>query len=56
MVKNCCAVGYHNVYKKGSEVQFYRFPTDPEKRARWVSAIHLAPNSTESAELQSTEF
>ena len=40
MVKNCCAVGCHNVYKKGSGIHFYRFPTEPDRRAKWVSAIH----------------
>ena len=40
MVKNCCTVGCHNVYKKGSGIHFYRFPTEPDRRAKWVSAIH----------------
>ena len=39
MVKNCCVVGCHNVYKKGSGIQFYRFPRDTEKRGKWISAV-----------------
>ena len=39
MVKHCCAVGCHNTYKKGSGIQFYRFPTDPERRSKWVNAV-----------------
>jgi len=39
MVKNCCAVGCRNVYKKGSGIQFYRFPTDPDRRQKWISAV-----------------
>lgn len=39
MVKSCCAVGCHNKYKKGSGIQFYRFPTDSEHRSKWVSAV-----------------
>ena len=40
MVKNCCAVGCSNTYKKGSGIQFYRFLTDPERRARWITAVN----------------
>lgn len=40
MVKSCCAVGCHNTYKKGNGIQFYRFPANPEKRARWVAAVN----------------
>lgn len=39
MVKHCCVVGCHNTYKKGSDIQFYRFPTDPERRSKWVNAV-----------------
>ena len=40
MVKHCCAVGCHNVYKKESEVKFYRFPiSDSEKRTKWTAAV-----------------
>ena len=38
MVKCCCAVGCHK-YKKGSGLQFYRFPSDPERKSKWVSAV-----------------
>ena len=40
MVKNCCSVGCHNVYKKRGRIHFYRFPTDPDRQAKWVTAIH----------------
>ena len=40
MVKSCCAVGCHNTYKKGDTIKFYRFPADPDKRARWVAAVN----------------
>ena len=40
MLKNCCAVGCYNTYKKGSGIQFYRFPTDPERRAQWIAAVN----------------
>ena len=39
MVKNCCVVGCHNVFKKNSDIQFYRFPTNPEKRSKWIAAV-----------------
>ena len=39
MVKSCCAVGCHNKYKKGSGIQFYRIPKDPNRHARWIAAI-----------------
>ena len=39
MVKNCCAVGCSNVYRKGSGVKFYRFPSDPERKAKWIAAV-----------------
>ena len=29
-----------NKYKKGKGVQFYRFPTDPERKSKWVSAMN----------------
>lgn len=47
MVKNCCVVGCHNVFKKNSGIQFYRFPTNPEKRSIWIAAVKRddwAPN------------
>ena len=39
MVKKCCAVGCHNAYRKGSGIHFYRFPTDPEHRSKWIAAV-----------------
>ena len=39
MPKNCCAVGCSNVYTKGSGVSFYRFPTDAERRSKWIAAV-----------------
>ena len=39
MLKNCCAVGCSNVYKKGSGISFYRFPTDAERRSKWIAAV-----------------
>ena len=39
MVKRCCAVGCHNKYKKGSGIQLYHFPSDPERKGKWVSAV-----------------
>ena len=39
MPKNCCAVGFSNVYKKGCGLQFYRVPVDPDRRRRWIAAV-----------------
>ena len=39
MVKSCCAVGCSNVYRKGSGIKFYRFPSDAERKAKWIAAI-----------------
>ena len=39
MVKSCCAVGCHNVFVKGNGIHWYKFPPEPETRARWFSAI-----------------
>ena len=39
MVKSCCTVGCHNKYEKGSGIQFYRIPKDPDCHARWVAVI-----------------
>ena len=40
MVKSCCAIGCYkyNKYSKGG-VSFYRFPTDKERRNKWISAV-----------------
>ena len=43
MPKRCCAVGCVNsysLYVKGSGIQFYRFPADPNKRHKWTSAVN----------------
>ena len=32
-------VGCHNVFEKNSGIQFYRFPTNPEKRSKWIAAV-----------------
>ena len=42
MVKNCCVVGCRNEYRIGSGIHFYRFPTDPECRSKWIAAISCA--------------
>ena len=39
MGKSCCAVGCTNRYTKGGGLQFYRFPTDSDQRARWIAAV-----------------
>lgn len=57
MVKNCCVVGCHNVFKKNSGIQFYRFPTNPEKRSKWIAAVKRddwAPN--DNTWIYSTHF
>ena len=57
MVKNCCVVGCHNVFKKNSGIQFYRFPTNPEKRSKWIAAVkhdNWAPN--DNTWIYSTHF
>ena len=40
MGKSCCAVGCANRYSKDSGIPFYRFPTDAERRAFWISAVN----------------
>ena len=39
MVKSCCAVGCSNRASKGSGISFYRFPSDPERRSKWIAAV-----------------
>ena len=39
MVKSCCAPSWENRWSKGSGLNFYRFPADPVRRARWVVAV-----------------
>ena len=38
--KSCCAVGCTNRYKKGTNQSFYRFPVEPNRRARWTAAVN----------------
>ena len=40
MGKSCCAIGCTNRWVKGCGISFYRFPTDPARRARWISAVN----------------
>ncbi|XP_060776626.1 peroxynitrite isomerase THAP4-like [Neoarius graeffei] len=39
MVFACCAVGCHNRQGQRAGLSFYRFPTDPDKRAKWIAAV-----------------
>jgi len=39
MVKNCSAVGCNNVFQKGSGISFHRFPTNLERKQRWIAAL-----------------
>ena len=39
MVMSCSAVRCTNRASKGSGISFYRFPADPECRAKWVVAV-----------------
>ena len=39
MPKNCCAIHCSNVYRKGSGIQFYRFPVDEQRRRLWIAAV-----------------
>ena len=39
MVKSCCAVGCKNRWRKGCNISFYRFPSNPERRERWIAAV-----------------
>ena len=57
MVKSCCAVGCLNRSTKGSTLTFCRFPTDPERRAQWVTAVgHKNWKPTEYTWLCSAHF
>lgn len=40
MVKSCCAVGCSNRCTAGCKLSFYRFPTDPHRKALWISKIN----------------
>ncbi|KAM9321797.1 uncharacterized protein KZ484_021865 isoform 2-T2 [Pholidichthys leucotaenia] len=39
MVFHCSAFGCTNRQKKGSNLKFYRFPADKDRRRRWVAAL-----------------
>ena len=57
MVKSCCAVGCTNHYSKGTQIHFYRFPADTQKRALWVAAVRRKNwTPTENSWLCSTHF
>lgn len=38
MVVSCCAPGCTERHKPGSGIGFHRFPTDSDRRKRWVKA------------------
>ena len=40
MVKHCCAVGCHNIYKKESGVKFYRFLSNLDRKSKWIAAVN----------------
>ena len=40
MPEYCCAVGCKNLRTKGSKIGFFRVPANPEKREKWIAAIH----------------
>ena len=39
MVKSCCAPGCQNRFKKDSNISFYRFPKDKDRRQAWVNSL-----------------
>ena len=39
MVKSCVAFGCSNRSVKGSELTFYRFPANIERRKKWIAAV-----------------
>ena len=47
MGKSSCAVRCTNRFKKGSAINFYQFPDNPDRRAKWMVLVrrnHWAPN------------
>ena len=38
-MNSCYTIGCNNKYEKGSGIQFYCIPKDPDHRARWVADI-----------------
>ncbi len=39
MGKSCCAYGCTHRCRKGCGLQFYRFPTDSDRKSKWVASI-----------------
>ena len=39
MVKSCCVVDCHNLYKKKSDISFHRFHHKVNRRERWIAAV-----------------
>ena len=39
MVISCCAVGCQNRQEPNSQISFYRFPADKERRQKWIAAM-----------------
>ena len=39
IVKSCCAIGCSNRASKSSAISFYRFPSDPKCRVKWILAV-----------------
>jgi len=39
MVKNCSTVGCTKVYKKDNGISFYWFPTNVERKRKWIAAV-----------------
>ena len=47
MPTTCAVVGCHNHHYQGSLISFYHFPTDAERRHRWISFVsRINPNRT----------
>ena len=40
MGKCCCAVGCSERYFKGCGLQFYRFPSNPQRKNSWIAAVN----------------
>ena len=57
MFKSCCAFGCFNRCTEGTKLQFNRFPTDTERRNRWIAAVkRVALKPTEYSRLCSAHF
>ncbi|KAH3737896.1 hypothetical protein DPMN_044494 [Dreissena polymorpha] len=39
MVNTCSAVGCTNRAKKGGNIKFHRFPTETNRRKKWIQAM-----------------